>query len=66
VNLFGWLTVLGAVAASVGFTVYGMGTSTLIPDPLLIDVGKYLLVGGLLALIVGYVAYRATERSRSS
>jgi hypothetical protein len=60
------LTVLGAVAASVGFTVYGMGTSTLIPDPLLIDVGKYLLVGGLLALIVGYVAYRATERSRSS
>lgn len=65
-NLFGWLTILGAVAASVGFTVYGMGTSTLIPDPLLLNVGKYLMAGGLLALIVGYVAYRATERSRSS
>ena len=64
-NIFGWLTVLGAVAAAVGFTVYGMGTSTLIPDPQLIDVGKYLMVGGLLALIVGYVAYRATERSGS-
>ena len=65
-NLFGWLTVLGAVAASVGFTVYGMGTSTLVPDPQLIDVGKYLMIGGLLALVVGYVAYRATERSSSS
>jgi hypothetical protein len=66
VNLFGWLTVLGAVAAAVGFTVYGMGTSTLIPDPLLVDVGKYLLIGGLLALVVGYVAYRATERTSGS
>ena len=65
-NLFGWLTVLGAVAASVGFTVYGMGTSTLVPDPQLIDVGKYLMIGGLLALGVGYVAYRATERSSRS
>jgi hypothetical protein len=66
VNIFGWLTILGAVGASVGFTVYGMGTSTLLPDPLLIDVGKYLMIGGLVALVVGYIAYRATERSGTS
>ena len=29
VNIWGWLVVLGAVGAAVGFTLYGMGTSTL-------------------------------------
>jgi hypothetical protein len=63
VNIWGWLIVLGAVAASVGFTVYGMGTSTLQPSTQMIDIGKYLMVGGLLALVIGFVAYKATERS---
>jgi hypothetical protein len=63
VNIWGWLVVLGAVGASVGFVLYGMGTSTLLPDDLLISSGRYLMIGGLIALAVGFVAYKATERS---
>jgi hypothetical protein len=63
VNIWGWLIILGAVGASVGFVLYGMGTSTLLPDDLLINSGRLLLVGGLIALAVGFVAYKATERS---
>ena len=62
-NIWGWLVVLGAVAASVGFVLYGMGTSTLLPDDQLISSGRYLMIGGLVALVVGFVAYKATERS---
>ena len=62
-NIWGWLVVLGAVAAAVGFTLYGMGTSTLLPDDQLISTGRYLMIGGLIALVVGFVAYKATERS---
>lgn len=65
-NIWGWLTVLGAVAASVGFTLYGMGTSTLVPDDQLVTYGKVLMIGGLIGLAVGFVAYKATERSRSA
>jgi hypothetical protein len=63
VNIWGWLIVIGAVAASVGFTIYGMGTSTLLPDGQMIDIGRLLLIGGVIALAVGFVAYKATERS---
>jgi len=63
VNIWGWLVVLGAVGASVGFVLYGMGTSTLLPDGQLISTGRLLLIGGLIALAVGFVAYKATERS---
>ena len=62
-NIWGWLVVLGAVGASVGFVLYGMGTSTLLPDGQLISTGRLLLIGGLIALAVGFVAYKATERS---
>jgi hypothetical protein len=65
-NIWGWLIVFGSVGAAVGFTLYGMGTSTLQPDGLLVDTGKYLLVGGLIALVVGFVAYKATEPSSSA
>lgn len=65
-NIWGWLIVLGAVAASVGLTVYGMGTSTLQPSTWMIDIGKYLMLGGLVALVVGFVAYKATERAGSA
>ena len=65
-NVWGWLIVLGAVGAPVGFILYGMGTSTLQPDGLLVDTGKYLLIGGLVALVIGFVAYKATEPSRGS
>ena len=62
-NIWGWLVVLGAVGASVGFVLYGMGTSTLLPDGQLINTGRLLLLVGLIALAVGFVAYKATERS---
>jgi hypothetical protein len=63
VNIWGWLVVLGAVGASVGFVLYGMGTSTLLPDEQLINIGRLLLIGGLIAFAVGFVAYKATDRS---
>jgi hypothetical protein len=66
VNIWGWLIVLGAVGASVGFIIYGMGTSTLQPDAQMLDIGRYIMVAGLLALVVGFVAYKATERSGSA
>ena len=62
-NIWGWLIVVGAVAASVGFTIYGMGTSTLQPDGQMLDVGRLLMIGGIIALAVGFVGYKATERS---
>ncbi len=65
-NIWGWLVVLGSVGSSVGFVIYGMGTSTLQPAIQLIDYGKLLMVGGLVALVLGFVAYKATERSGNS
>jgi hypothetical protein len=66
VNFWGWLVVLGAVAAAVGFTLYGMGTSTLQPDSQLIGPGRILMIGGVIALAVGYVAWKATQDSRGA
>jgi hypothetical protein len=63
VNLAGWLIVLGAVGAAVGLTLFGMGSSTLQADGQLVSIGSILLVGGLVALVVGLVAYKATQRS---
>lgn len=64
-NIWGWLVILGSVAASVGLTIYGMGTSTLQPSGDLVAYGKYLMIGGLVALVVGFVAYKATEPSET-
>jgi hypothetical protein len=66
VNIWSWLVVLGAVGASVGFTLYGMGTTTLLPNDQLLSSGRYLMIGGLIALVIGFVAYKATERSEGS
>ena len=65
-NLWSWLIILGAVGSSVGFTLYGMGTSTLLVDPLLVSTGRILLFGGLLILIVGFVAWKATDDPNKS
>ena len=62
-NLAGWLIVLGAVAAAVGLTLFGMGSSTLQADGQLVSIGSILMVGGILGLVVGFVAYKATQRS---
>jgi hypothetical protein len=63
VNLAGWLIVLGAVGAAVGFTLFGMGSATLQADGQLVSIGSILTVGGLVALVVGLVAYKATQGS---
>jgi hypothetical protein len=63
VNPSGWLIVLGSVAAAVGVTLFGMGTSTLQADEQLVNYGTFLTVGGLIALAIGFVAYKATEPS---
>ncbi len=62
-NLAGWLIVLGAVGSAVGFTLFGMGSSTLQADGQLVSIGSILTVGGLLALVVGLIAYKATQSS---
>ena len=62
-NLAGWLIVLGAVGAAVGFTLFGMGSSTLQADEQLIRIGSILLVGGLVGLVIGLVTYKATQSS---
>jgi hypothetical protein len=66
VNLWGWLIILGAVGAPVGFVLYGMGTSTLNVDPLLVNTGRILLFGGILVLIIGFVAFKATDNPNKS
>jgi hypothetical protein len=63
VNLAGWLIVLGAVGAAVGVTLFGMGSSTLQADGQLVSIGSILTVGGLVAFVVGLVAYKATQGS---
>lgn len=65
-NLWSWLIILGAVGSSVGLVLYGMGTSTLMVDPLLVNTGRILLFGGLLILVVGYVAFKATDDPNKS
>jgi hypothetical protein len=40
-----------------------MGNSTLQADPQLVNIGSILLVGGLVALVIGLVAHQATRRS---
>ena len=65
-NLWSWLIILGAVGAPVGFTLYGMGTSTLAIDPLLVNIGRILFFGGILILIVGFVAFKATDDPNKS
>ncbi|MFM9108077.1 MAG: hypothetical protein ACKOWF_15415 [Chloroflexota bacterium] len=52
---------IGSVAAWTGLILYGMGSAELIPGPDLMSKGLIGLVGGLIALVVGIVLYRATR-----
>jgi len=54
-----WLVALGAVAASVGATILGMGTSYLEAADWMVNLGAALTIGGILALLIGAYVYRA-------
>ena len=54
------LASLGAVAAAVGLVVFGMGTAFVEPDDSLINLGIILMVGGVIAAVIGGLIYRAS------
>jgi hypothetical protein len=55
------LVSLGSVAAAVGLVVFGMGTSFVVSDDSLTNLGLILMIGGLIATVIGGVIYRMTE-----
>jgi hypothetical protein len=57
------LVAVGVTAWSVGFTFYGIATSTYEFDDRIGDVGIYLMVGGVVAAVIGGIWYRAQEKS---
>lgn len=56
------LVAVGVVAASVGFTFYGIATSTYEFYDRAGQIGIYLMVGGVIASLVGGFWYRSQER----
>ncbi len=56
------LVSLGAVAATVGFTLYGMATTYIRHRNDLADTSYYLMGAGIVATVVGVIWYRADER----
>jgi hypothetical protein len=57
------LVAVGVVAAAVGFSFYGIATSTYEFYDRAGDLGIGLMVGGTIAAVIGGVWYRAQERS---
>lgn len=57
------LVAVGVTAWAVGFSFYGIATSTYEFYDRAGDVGIYLMVGGAIAAIVGGIWYRAQEKS---
>jgi hypothetical protein len=60
------LVAIGSVAASVGLVVFGMGTSFVSSDDSLINLGLILMIGGVIATVIGAVIYRMTEGANST
>ena len=58
------LTALGAVAATVGLVVYGMGRAYVREGDFEITIGLWLMVIGTIATIVGLVLHNRTEEGR--
>jgi len=54
------LASLGSVAAAVGLVVFGMGTAFIEPDDSLVNLGIILMVGGVIATVIGGLIYRAS------
>jgi predicted permease len=57
---------LGSVAAAVGLVIFGMGTSFVEPDDSLKNLGIILMVGGVIATVVGGLIYRASLNARAA
>lgn len=58
-----WLVALGSVVAAVGFTLIGMATSYIQAVDSLFTLGVAMMVGGIVALVVGLVASTAADRA---
>jgi hypothetical protein len=56
------LVSFGAVAAAVGFTIFGMATSYVKMDDDMANIAYILMAGGLVAAVIGTFWYRADER----
>lgn len=52
------VTSIGAVAASSGLTIYGIGVSFVDPGGYQVTVGLWLMVLGVIATVAGLVLYR--------
>lgn len=52
------LTSIGLVAASTGLVVYGMGAAYADPRSFELNLGLILMIGGVIATVVGIVVYR--------
>ncbi len=61
-----FLVALGAVAATVGFTVLGMGLSYVYVDENNVRLGLILMIGGLVGFAVGLVLNRAIDQGDRS
>lgn len=61
-----WMVALGSVAASVGLVFLGMGMASVEPRQQEISVGWLLMIGGLVATIVGWVVLRARDEPDTS
>lgn len=57
------LVAVGVTAWAVGFTFYGIATSTYDYYDRAGELGIYLMVGGVIASVVGGFWYRAQEKS---
>jgi hypothetical protein len=56
------LVAVGVVAAAVGFTFYGIATSTYEFYDRAGSLGISLMVGGVIAAVIGGIWYRSQER----
>ena len=52
------LTAAGLVVASVGLTVYGMAASYFEPGTYDLEIGRWMMIIGAIASVVGAVLYR--------
>jgi hypothetical protein len=57
-----WILSLGPVAATVGFTIFGMGLAFVEPRDAEINIGIALMVIGVAMTVVGALLYRVTDK----